>query len=166
MDKILISACLLGQPVRYDGRAKPQHSAILARWRREGRLVAVCPELQAGLATPRAAAEIQGGGGLAVLDGAARVVTIDGVDVTSAFLHGARLALDLCRAHDVRYALLTEASPSCGSGEIHDGRFAGRRVAGAGVTSALLARHGVRVFSHHQIASLAEVLAAGERARA
>ncbi|RTR05254.1 DUF523 domain-containing protein [Halomonas nitroreducens] len=166
MHKILTSACLLGQPVRYDGRAKPQDSAILARWRREGRLVAVCPEVQAGLATPRAPAEIQGGGGVEVLDGDARVVTVDGWDVTPAFLRGARLALDLCRAHDVRYALLTETSPSCGSGEIHDGRFAGRRAAGAGVTTALLERHGVRVFPQHQIESLAEALAAGERARA
>lgn len=162
MEMILTSACLLGQPVRHDGRAKSQDSAILARWRREGRLVTVCPEVQAGLATPRAPAEIQGGGGLAVLDGTARVITVDGVDVTSAFLRGARLALDLCRAHDVRYALLTEASPSCGSGEIHDGRFAGRRIAGTGVTAALLERHGVRVFPQHRIESLAELLAAGE----
>ncbi|OBX37041.1 hypothetical protein A8U91_01389 [Halomonas elongata] len=52
MEKLLISACLLGQPVRYDGRAKTQQSDILARWREEGRLVTVCPEVQAGLATP------------------------------------------------------------------------------------------------------------------
>lgn len=158
MEKLLISACLLGQPVRYDGRAKTQESPILTRWREEGRLVTVCPEVQAGLATPREPAEIQAGNGRDVLDGTARVIARDGEDVTPAFLRGAELALALCQRHGIRYAILTEASPSCGSQRIYDGGFAGRTMAGMGVTSALLARHGVDVFSQHELERVAALL--------
>nr|WP_249260660.1 DUF523 domain-containing protein [Halomonas caseinilytica] len=158
VEKILISACLLGQPVRYDGRAKTQESDLLACWREQGRLVTVCPEVQAGLATPRAPAEIQAGDGHDVLEGSARVITRDHEDVTPAFLHGAELALALCQRHRIRYAILTEASPSCGSQRIYDGDFAGHTVAGMGVTSALLTRHGVKVFSQHELGRVAALL--------
>tara|TARA_B100000700_G_scaffold15369_1_gene15103 strand:- start:13923 stop:14414 length:492 start_codon:yes stop_codon:yes gene_type:complete len=151
MEKLLISACLLGQPVRYDGGAKTLHDPTLERWRREGRLVAACPEVQAGLSTPRAPAEIQGGGGAGVWDGTARGIARDGEDVSQAFLSGAEQALALCKRHDIRVAILTEASPSCGSSTLYDGSFTGHRVPGQGVTAALLERHGVRVFSQFEL---------------
>lgn len=151
MEKLLISACLLGQPVRYDGGAKTLHDPTLERWRREGRLVAACPEVQAGLSTPRPPAEIQGGGGAAVLDGTARVIARDGEDVSELFMSGAEQALALCRRHRIRVAILTEASPSCGSSTLYDGSFTGNRVSGQGVTAALLERHGVRVFSQFEL---------------
>ncbi|RAR64679.1 uncharacterized protein YbbK (DUF523 family) [Onishia taeanensis] len=147
MEKLLISACLLGQPVRYDGGAKALHDPTLERWRREGCLIAACPEVQAGMSTPRPPAEIQGGTGAAVLDGTAR----DGEDVSQAFLSGAEQALALCQQHDIRVAILTEASPSCGSRTLSDGSFTGHRVPGQGVTAALLERHGVRVFSQFEL---------------
>ncbi|MGQ0335146.1 DUF523 domain-containing protein [Halomonas elongata] len=158
MEKLLISACLLGQPVRYDGRAKTQQSDILARWRKEGRLVTVCPEVQAGLATPRAPAEIEGGGGAEVLAREARVMTRDGEDVSVAFRYGADLALALCRRHRIRFAILTEGSPSCGSQRIYDGCFDGHTVAGMGVTTALLTQYGIRVFNQEEIARVAALL--------
>lgn len=151
MEKLLISACLLGQPVRYDGGAKTLDDPTLERWRRQGRLVAACPEVQAGLSTPRAPAEIQGGGGAGVWDGTARVIARDGEDVSQAFLSGAEQALALCQRHDIRIAILTEASPSCGSSALYDGSFTGHRVPGQGVTAALLERHGVRVFSQFEL---------------
>ncbi|WP_304525164.1 DUF523 domain-containing protein [Halomonas sp. I5-271120] len=151
MEKLLISACLLGQPVRYDGGAKALHDPTLERWRREGRLVAACPEVQAGMSTPRPPAEIQGGTGAAVLDGTAQVIARDGADVSQAFLSGAEQALALCQRHHIRVAILTEASPSCGSSALYDGSFTGQRVPGQGVTAALLERHGVRVFSQFEL---------------
>lgn len=73
--KILVSACLLGQPVRYNGAGKPLTHAALARWRAEGRVVSVCPEVMAGFAIPRAPAEIaDGADGEAVLRGKAKVI--------------------------------------------------------------------------------------------
>lgn len=151
MEKVLVSACLLGRRVRYDGEAKTLASAILARWQAEGRVVAVCPEVDAGLPTPRAPAEILGGTGAEVLAGVARVVDRRGESLTEAFMEGASLALRLCRRHDIKVAVLTEYSPSCGSASIYDGSFSGTQRPGAGVTTALLRRHGVRVFSQHQI---------------
>ncbi|MBN3821378.1 DUF523 domain-containing protein, partial [Paraburkholderia sp. Se-20369] len=59
--KILVSTCLLGQPVRYNGAAKTAAHHALDAWRRDGRLVPVCPELAAGFGVPRPPAEIAHG---------------------------------------------------------------------------------------------------------
>lgn len=150
--RVLVSACLLGAPVRHDGGHKRSDDAVLQRWAREGRVVAVCPEVEGGLPVPRPAAEIEGGGGHAVLDGRARVLDRDGRDVSAALLAGARHALALVRSQGVRVAVLKEGSPSCGSHEVHDGRFAGQRIAGTGVTAALLEREGVAVFGEDRLA--------------
>ncbi|GLV52861.1 hypothetical protein TBS_34230 [Thermobispora bispora] len=159
MERILVSACLLGRPVRYDGRAKTSHDELLARWRAEGRLVPFCPEVEGGLPVPRPPAEIEGGtGGEAVLSGAARVRTATGEDVTEAFLAGARRALEAARKAGARIAILKEGSPSCGSLRIYDGTFQGRTAPGQGVTTALLERHGVRVFSEDRIPEAAAYL--------
>lgn len=161
MERILVSACLLGRRVRYDGGAKTSADERLAEWRREGRLVAFCPEVQGGLPVPRPAAEIEGGaGGEAVLDGRARVLATDGSDVTAEFLAGARAALEAARKAGARLAVLKEGSPSCGVLTVYDGSFTGRRVAGRGVTTALLERHGIRVFDENHLDEAAACLAA------
>jgi uncharacterized protein YbbK (DUF523 family) len=147
MEKILVSACLLGAKVRYHGGDAASDHPILRRWLEEGRLVVVCPERDGGLPTPRPAAEIVGGDGHAVLARVAIVTTSNGVDVTAAFREGAEVALQLVQQHRIRLAVLKDGSPSCGSSSIYDGTFSGTRAAGRGVTSALLEAHGVRVFS-------------------
>jgi uncharacterized protein YbbK (DUF523 family) len=147
MERILVSACLLGRPVRYDGTGKRSDHRLFERWRAEGRLVPVCPEVHGGLPVPRPPAEIRGGLGGDVLDGRARVVTRGGEDVTTYFLEGARQALAQARANGVRMAILKESSPSCGVGRIYDGTFSGAAVPGEGVTTALLERHGIAVFA-------------------
>ncbi|CAH2601120.1 conserved protein of unknown function [Rhodovastum atsumiense] len=150
--RILISACLLGHPVRYDGAAKPLIHPAIDQWRREGRLVSICPELMAGFAVPRPPAEIaEGRSGEAVLAGHGRVVQANGTDVTELYVAGAQAALALAREHACRFALLIDGSPSCGSRLIHDGTFSGRKQGGAGVTTALLRRHGVEVFANTEI---------------
>jgi uncharacterized protein YbbK (DUF523 family) len=157
--KILVSACLLGRPVRYDGSAKTSAHAALAQWKVEGRLVVICPELAAGFVTPRPPAEIADGrSGRDVLAGAARVIEATRADVTALYLRGARAALSLARTHDCKFALLVDGSPSCGGGFIYDGAFAGRKHAGEGVTAALLRENGIAVFSEAQIGALQERL--------
>lgn len=151
MNRVLVSACLLGERVRYNGNDAASASPVLARWLGEGRLVPFCPEVKGGLGVPREAAEIQGEGGAAVLDGGAKVVTASGRDVTAAFLAGAHLALERARADGVRLAVLKEGSPSCGSGFVYDGSFTGARREAPGLTAALLERHGIRVFSERQL---------------
>ncbi|MBA8951636.1 DUF523 domain-containing protein [Actinomadura namibiensis] len=158
MERILVSSCLLGRPVRYDGRGRPVRDDLFERWRAEGRLVPFCPEVAGGLPVPRPPAEIVGGDGADVLDGAARVVADTGEDVTEAFVAGARLALETARRAGARVALLKESSPSCGSRMIYDGTFTGTWVAGDGVTAALLEREGIRVFGEEGLADLAALL--------
>ncbi|WP_286898621.1 DUF523 domain-containing protein [Achromobacter sp. UBA2119] len=160
MHHVLISSCLLGNPVRYDGRGVPHGNAILARWREEGRVVAVCPEVAGGMPIPRPPAEIDPGENAAsVLAGRARVVAVTGDDVTAPFVRGAHEALAAAQARGIRMAVLKEGSPSCGSSYVYDGHFAGRRQPGMGVTAQLLRGAGVHVFSEHQWAEAAAFLA-------
>lgn len=158
--KILISACLLGLPVRYDGRGKSFDSERISRWQAEGRLVALCPEVSAGMPVPRPPAEIEGRRtGEDVLEGRARVIDPTGADLTLGFLAAAQNALEVATREGCRHALLIDGSPSCGSIAIHDGSFGGRKHAGSGVTAALLRRHGIAVFTPGEIEDLAAVLA-------
>ncbi len=152
MPRLLVSACLLGDPVRYDGHSKPLHDEDLERLLAQGRVIRFCPEVAGGLPVPRPAAEIQGGDGAAVIAGVARVRTREGEDVSDRFIAGAERALELCRHHRVTAAVLSEASPSCGSGRIYDGSFTRRSIMASGVTTALLRQHGIEVFSQHHLA--------------
>jgi len=153
MKKILISACLLGEPVRYDGVSKPLVHPLIDELNERGRLVPFCPEVAGGLPTPRPPAEISGGDGRQVIGQAARVMTRE-ADVSRAFVLGARAALDLALEQGITIALLKERSPSCGSSFIYDGSFSGTRIKGMGVTTALLRENGILVFSENDISCL------------
>jgi len=153
MHRILVSACLLGEPLRYDGGDNRIDHPLLRQWREEGRLVPLCPETAGGLPTPRSPAEIIG----------SRVITRQGEDVTDAFVKGAEATLDCCRRQDIRIALLAARSPSCGNEQIHDGSFRNRLVPGAGMTARVLQSSGIRVFNPDQIQQAAEYLAVLER---
>lgn len=155
--KVLVSRCLLGHRVRYDGGASGPY-AQLAQWQAEGRVIALCPEVAGGLPTPRAAAEIPGGQGVEVLAGKAAVITTEGEDVTEAFVSGARQALALVERHGIRLAILKANSPSCGNRLTYDGSFNGVKVEGQGVTAALLTRAGVQVFSELELEEAAKAL--------
>ncbi len=141
----LVSACLLGMPTAYDGQGRPVERLIERAAR--GEVVPICPEMAGGLPVPRPPAEIVGGSGEDVLDGQARVVTIDGQDVTEAYLRGAEAALAVARRLGIRKAILKAHSPSCGCRLIYDGTHSGRLIPGQGVTAALLRREGIEVVS-------------------
>lgn len=159
MSRILISACLLGSPVRYDGRAKTLTGALVERWQAEDRLVPLCPEVASGLPTPRPPAEIAPGDRAEdVLDGAGRVLTDDGEDVTDYFRRGAEIALKVAQEKGCRFALLTDGSPSCGSLNVYAGHHDGTRRQGRGVVTELLERHGIQVFTPRDILLLAQAM--------
>jgi uncharacterized protein YbbK (DUF523 family) len=163
VEKIFVSSCLLGARVRYDGRAKTLDDALLATWRAEGRLVVLCPEMAAGLPTPRAPAEIApGASAAAVLNGRAAIYDRDGIDMTGEFTQGADLALSVAQAERCRFALLADGSPSCGSSFVYGGNFDGRKVDGEGVVAARLRAAGIAVFAQHQLADLAQALEMAE----
>ncbi|OEU66436.1 MAG: purine-nucleoside phosphorylase [Desulfobacterales bacterium PC51MH44] len=158
MIKLLVSACLIGERVRYNGVVKSLESSILAHWQLQGRVVPFCPEVAAGLPVPRPSAEITGGDGGAVLRGYARVRNVNSQDVTKYFLDGAQKALELARSLGIKLAVLKEGSPSCGSTYIYDGSFSGTQKQGRGVTSFLLEEKGIRVFSEREITEAAAYL--------
>ncbi|WP_296824602.1 DUF523 domain-containing protein [Thiobacillus sp.] len=153
MESVLVSACLLGEAVRYNGGDMRCDHDILRQWQREGRVVAVCPEVAGGLPVPRPRAEIaEGAGGLKVLAGIAKAVDSNGRDVSAYLISGAEQALELARARHIRIAVLKEGSPSCGTGFIFDGTFTDTRVKDRGVTATILQQAGVHVFSEAQLA--------------
>jgi uncharacterized protein YbbK (DUF523 family) len=158
MQKILVSACLLGEAVRYDGKSLPQQHPLLEQWRSENRLVSFCPEVAGGLPTPRVAAEIDHGDGYDVLQQRAQVTDHAGQNVSAAFIKGAKLALDICRQQNITIAILSARSPSCGNDQIYDSSFSSQLKKGSGVTAALLRQHGISVFNQHSIDEIVDYL--------
>ena len=158
MQKILISACFLSNPVRYDGTAYDIENkvsletlSIISRWQEQGRLLAICPEMSGGLPVPRPAAEIIPT--QAMQAKRVQVKTQSGVDVSNEFIRGAQSALALCQAENIKLAVLTESSPSCGSSWIYDGQFSRNKISGEGVTTALLREYGIKVFSQFELSA-------------
>jgi uncharacterized protein YbbK (DUF523 family) len=158
LKKILVSACLLGEPVRYDSDILPGCPLILKEWEQEGRVIPVCPEILGGLPVPRSPAEIQGGGGEDVLAGNAKVIDINGQDVTDAFLAGARETLRLAKENDIKYAILKARSPSCGNKVIYNGNFTGRLIEGQGVAAAVCKQSGIQVFNEKEIDQITSLM--------
>ncbi len=141
-EKLLVSACLLGENCKYSGgnNYSPAVAALGERYE----LIPVCPEVLGGLPTPRPPAERTG----------ERVMGRDGTDVTAAFRLGAERALETALAQGITRAVLKERSPSCGSGQIYDGAFTGRVIPGQGVTAELLSARGVAVYGESRIHEL------------
>lgn len=134
---ILVSACLLGEPCRYDAKGQPCDAVIALADTHE--LVPVCPEVLGGLPTPRVPSEIQPDG---------RVVDAAGTDRTAAFEAGASEALRIAQEHGCTRAILKQNSPSCGTQLVYDGTFSGTLVPGRGKTAALLSEAGIDVLSY------------------
>lgn len=135
MEKILISACLIGEKTRYDGTAKvwPFYEKLAKKYE----LVPFCPEVEGGLSIPRDPAEIVKNA----------VVTKKGVDVTKNYNDGAAKALAACKFFGIRIAILKDNSPACGSRHIHDGSFTDAKIEGLGVTARLLIANGIKVYA-------------------
>ena len=142
MDKILISACLVGDNCRYDGKSNlnPKISALLEKYE----LIPFCPECEGGLKTPRIPSERVGN----------KVINKEGRDVSFQYERGAELAFNICLALKIKYAILKENSPSCGVHKIHDGTFSGKLIDGMGTTTEYLRSKGITVYSENEIEEL------------
>lgn len=135
MEKILVSACLLGENCRYDG--KNNLSEVIKEINKYYDIVPFCPEVEGGLKTPRVPSEISGD----------KVIASNKKDVTKFFEDGASKALLICRYLNIKLAILKENSPSCGSKQIYDGTFKNRLKDGEGITTALLRQNGIEVIN-------------------
>ena len=146
---ILISACLVGVNCRYDG-ANIHNADLLGKIKDEG-FIPVCPEQLGGLPTPRPRASIENGTGKDVIAGNAKVIDINGKDITGEFLKGAQEALKIAKLMRVKSAILKERSPSCGV-EFTNSDF--KEVNGAGVFTALLKSEGIKIFSEKYLSDI------------
>lgn len=140
-ERLLVSACLLGENCKYSG-GNNRNETVLA-FLKDHEAVPVCPEVLGGLPAPRTPAEI--------VDGA--VIARDGENVDQAFRRGAELALDIARRAGAELAVLQPRSPSCGVRQVYDGTFSGRRVPGMGVFARLLAENGFRLLEPEDLES-------------
>ncbi|MCI1636434.1 DUF523 domain-containing protein [Bifidobacterium sp.] len=142
MQVILVSSCLAGFAVRYDG-ADARND--IAQWLVErGQAISACPEILGGFAIPRPPAEIAHNNSFTKTH--RRVLEIGGNDVTDAYEAGAQRALRIVKRHHISVAFLKDRSPSCGVEVIYDGSFSGVKIPGMGVTAQLFAANGVTVY--------------------
>ncbi len=142
MKKILVSACLIGTNCKYDGKNNAFENVIKLKNKYE--LIPVCPEVLGGLPTPRIPSEIKDG----------KVYNRIGVDVTKYFAKGAKDALLIAKENNIKYAILKERSPSCGSHSVYDGTFSKNQVPGQGVFSKMLTKYGIKVYSEFEVDKL------------
>ena len=144
MERLLVSACLLGHPCKYSGGDNRMSGDALRRLKDKYILIPVCPETAGGLGVPRAPSERRG----------ARVHNSRGEDVTAQYRRGAETAVRLAARFDCQKALLKERSPSCGNGRIYDGSFSGRLTEGMGVAAERLREAGLTLYGESQWESL------------
>lgn len=140
----IVSACLLGEPCRYDGKDS------LTDWVKEltedHTVCMVCPETLGKLSVPRPKSEIK--------DGA--VINEEGEDVTKAFEDGARIAYIRAVAaamsigEEIEGAILKSNSPSCGKDKVYDGTFTGTLVDGEGIFAKTLREHGIKIYTEKE----------------
>ncbi len=155
--RILMSACLTGITCGYDGTANGVYpTALQLLGYPSARIVRFCPE-EYSFGTPREMCDIHGGTGMDVLEGKARVLTDTGIDWTQGMITASEKMLEIARRENIELAVLMDISAACGSQVIYDGnRFAADKVyqIGAGVCAAQLMRHGFKVISQRDYASL------------
>ncbi len=135
-EKLLISACLMGENVKYNGK---NNLIDLAKIKELYELIPFCPEVAGGLTTPRSPSEI-------VSRHPLRLLNQEGAEVTKEFIKGAKEALAVVKKYKIEKALLKANSPSCSSSLVYDGSFSGVLLKGEGVTTALLRKNGVEIF--------------------
>lgn len=137
--RIMVSACLLGENCKYSG-GNNRHEKVL-EYIKGHEVIPICPEVMGGLPTPRPPAEIVSG----------EVINRLGVSVDREYRLGAEKVLKLAREKQIDLAILQPRSPSCGTREIYDGTFSGKRIPGMGVTAALLKENGYVVLGADEL---------------
>ncbi len=143
--KLLVSACLAGENVRYDG--KNSMICEFDKLKDTFDLEYICPEVASGMTIPRDSNEI-------ISQNPLKIESKLGISNEKYFMKGSSIALSLCNKLNIKYALLKSKSPSCGNEKIYDGNFNGTLIDGMGVTAKMLKNNGIIVFNENQIKSL------------
>jgi len=140
-EKLLISACLMGENVKYNGK---NNLIELTKLQDAYELIPFCPEVAGGLPTPRFPSEI-------ISTHPLKLLNTQNKDVTKEFMMGAEETLKIIKKHKIKKALLKANSPSCSSNFVYDGTFSGRLIEGYGVTTLLLKKSRIKVFDEFDI---------------
>ncbi|MDX2360839.1 MAG: DUF523 domain-containing protein [Crocinitomicaceae bacterium] len=155
--RVLSSACLLGEMCGVDGTSNGEYPSALKLMRYPNvKLIPFCPE-DFVLGTPRETPDCIGGNGHDVIDGKARVITQTGKDITSEMIRASLKMLQIAQENTVELAVMMDSSGACGSQVIYDGsRFSKNPMyqIGMGVCAAQLDRHGIKIISQRDFASL------------
>lgn len=146
MINILVSACLLGENCKWNGRNNAREHIIILK--EKYNLIPFCSEVLGGLPTPRIPAEIRGN----------KIINQIELDVTKYFTRGAQRALEIAKKNNCKYAILKDHSPSCGVNKIYDGTFSRQLTDGMGVTAKLLTKNHIQVFGDDEIEKLLNII--------
>lgn len=132
--KIAISACFLGDNVKYNGGNN--YNSLFFKFHNLD-FLKICPELFGGLPIPRVPAEkIKN-----------LVFNKNNENITSEFVLGAEKTLNLLKKNNIDIAIMKSKSPSCGFGKIYDGTFSGNLITSNGVTVDLLIKNSIKIIS-------------------
>ena len=142
VELLVVSACLVGVNCKYNGGNNDNEK--VKEFLKDKEYIIICPEQLGGLTTPRNPSEIIGD----------KVFSNIGEDVTSYFRKGASIALERAIKSGAKLALLKSKSPSCGKKLVYDGTFSGYLTEGDGITVSLLKKHGIVIYTEHEIDSL------------
>jgi uncharacterized protein YbbK (DUF523 family) len=140
----LVSACLAGVNCRYDGSNTLNKK--VAQLVQEGKAIAICPEVIAGLNTPRACCEM-----VKDQEGHKKIVSTEGEDFTKEFIDVAIKTLEIIKVLGIKKAILQSRSPSCGYGRIYDGTFNGTLKKGNGLVVELLIENGIKIYTENEL---------------
>ncbi len=139
MEKILVSACLLGIDSKYNGDNNKNEKIISLMDKYI--LIPFCPEIMGGLSTPREPSEI--------IDN--NIITKSGNNVTENFIKGAKESLKLAEMYNIKTAVMKSRSPSCGYKKIYDGTFTSTITDGNGITAELFLKNGIKILTEDDI---------------
>ena len=131
--KILVSACLLGENCKYNGGNN--FAPAVAEYVKDQEILTICPEMMAGMGCPRTPIEI--------VDGV--LMDRNGNNVDEAMRKAVIMAMKAIQKEDIQCAILQSRSPTCGVNQIYDGTFSGRLIDGSGIFAQALKDAGYRV---------------------
>ncbi len=141
MENIIVSACLVGKNVKYNGLNNLNENVL--KLQEKYNFILICPEVEGGLSVPRTPAEVNND----------KVINKDNIDVTKEYNLGAKLALEKARKYNCKIAVLKENSPSCGK-KRYDGSFTHTLIDKPGLCANLLIENGIKVYSENEIEEL------------
>lgn len=143
--RIVVSACLLGENCKYNGKNN-RNEALLQRLQGH-EVIPVCPEVLGGLGVPRPCVELRQG----------VAYNQYGENVDAAFHAGVEKTLAQIEGQPIDLVVLQSRSPTCGVKQIYDGSFQKRLIDGQGMLAAALLARGYRVVDVEDVPALPDL---------